>query len=69
MKARDPDVTIINLESEEIEEVESFEDDAATLQMDDVGTGSEQQHVDVLKVSGLCQLPEFPVPYFVFIYL
>jgi hypothetical protein len=37
-KARDPDVTI-DLESEEVEEVESFEEDIAALRMDRVGTG------------------------------
>ena len=58
-KARDPDVTI-NLESEEVEEVESFEEDVAPLQIDGVstggGTGSGKQHVDVPKVSGSCRI-------------
>ena len=43
-KARDSDVTI-NLESEEIEEVEIFEEDVAPLRV-----------VDVPKVSGLCRI-------------
>jgi hypothetical protein len=46
------------LESDDIEEVESFEDDMAPLQKDGVGRGAGvsggglQQHVDVPKVSG-----------------
>lgn len=61
-KARDPDVNTneIDLKSEEIEEVESFEEDMASLRMDAVGTGSVigsgQQHVDVTKVSDLCRI-------------
>lgn len=61
-KARDPDVTTNDLESGEIEEVESFDEDLAPLQKDSAGTKggvSEggvtesvtvtvlQQHVDV----------------------
>jgi len=54
-KAKDPDVTTIDLESDEIEEVESFEDDMAPLQKDSVGTWDGvsgiglQQNVDVPK--------------------
>jgi hypothetical protein len=54
-KAKELDVTTIDLESDDIEEVESFEDDMAPLQKDGVGmgvgvSGSElQQHVDVPK--------------------
>jgi chemotaxis response regulator CheB len=51
-KVRDPDVITIDLESGEIEEVEIFEEDMATLQKDGVGmeggvSESElQQHVN-----------------------
>ena len=62
-KARDPDLTTVDLESEEIEEVESFEEDITTLQKDGVGTGGgdsgsglQQQHVDVPKVSGYVEI-------------
>lgn len=60
-KARDPDVTTIDLESEEIEEVESFDEDVETVQKNGVGTGGGltgsglQQYADAAKVGGLCR--------------
>ena len=54
-KAKGSDETTIDLESNDIEEVESFEDDMAPLQKDGEGMGAgvsgQQQHVDVPKVS------------------
>ena len=51
----------IDLESEDTEEVESFEEDMAPLQKEGVGSGGvsgslQQQHVDVPKVSDLCRI-------------
>ena len=63
-KARDPEVTTIDSEGEEIEEVESFEEDMAPLQKNSLGaegggfsgSGPRQQPVDVPKVGSLCRI-------------
>ena len=52
-KVKDPDVTTIDLESDEIEEVE-FEEDIPPLEMGGVSEGG--RHVDIPKVSGLCRI-------------
>ena len=60
-KARDPDMTSNDLEDEEIEEVESFDEDVETVQKNGVGTGGGltgsglQQYADAAKVGGLCR--------------
>jgi hypothetical protein len=51
-------VTVVDLKSEEIEEVESFDEDIPPLKLNGVGTGGvpgsgQWQHVDFPKVSDL----------------